>query len=1405
MSGTDLDKQQYREANVAHKISHIQFSVFSMQQIEQQAHIRVKSDKIYIGSEEGRKVPAIDGVLDRRMGLSSVKGVCDTCGNELANCLGHYGYIDLAYPVFHWGYFKFVTQILQCICKNCSRILLDSDEISYFIPRLRKVNINSLNRKALLKNILLFARKHIRCPYCSNFNGSIKSAKKFGFMKLVHNPYKPSGHKHLEVDQISFLQNFAEAKNYNRDLDKNLDRAMDLLTPLKVLKIFQAVRDSDCLFLGMNPGHGRPEDLLLVRILVPPPCIRPSVHTELGASNEDDLTIKMAEIIKINCSIRSLQKQNNHVTKIMELWETLQINCALLINSDAPLPPNIQVSKPRRSFVHRLKGKHGRFRGNLSGKRVDFSGRTVISPDPNLRVDEVAVPVEVAKIMTYPERVNNHNIDSLRLLILNGSDIHPGANYVIPKARGLEQHSEVTKTYLKYGNREKIASNLTMGSIVERHMMNGDIVLFNRQPSLHKLSIMTHYARIMPHRTFRLNECVCTPYNADFDGDEMNLHLPQSEEARAEALTLMGVKSNLITPRNGEPLIAAIQDFITGSYLLTQKDEFFDKIHFTQLVSSFLKHDDSNLLIQLPKPIIVKPRELWTGKQAISVLLNPNCSSTFHINIRAPGKQYSGDNYEEMCPNESFLVVHNGVLLAGALDKSMIGSGSKSNIFYTQLRDYGKDCAIICMTRLARLIPFYLMNRGFSIGIGDVWPGKTLVQKKKRLVEEGYIKCQDYIQEFKEGKLTSQPGMSVEETLEAIINKELSSVRDYAGKECKEELHMTNSPLIMALCGAKGSWLNISQMIACVGQQAIGGKRMPNGFTERSLPYFARKSKEADAKGFVENSFFSGMTPTEFYFHTVGGREGLVDTAVKTAETGYMQRRLVKALEDICIQYDMTVRDSNRNIIQFIYGGDGIDPAMMEADNAIIDFKRLLYHVQQIHSDRSQPLITIAYLDEVINSLTRDKYHKYNSRCISSLIEFLFDKITSIESLKKSKLINFYSKQEKDYLNQGQLDTFLNLAYGKIMKANVDPGTAVGALAAQSIGEPATQMTLKTFHFAGLASMNITLGVPRIKEIINATKSISTPIITAELDVNDNEELARIVRGRIEKTTLGEITRSIEEVYKSTEQFLRIILDLERISLLKLEVDVDKVYRRIMFVSGFKIKTMDVSIKNDYTLLITPLPPYKEPVNCILRNLKEKLLNLVVLGLSSVNRVIITADDQQSNANKEKYKLFVEGGNLRAVMATAGINGTRTKSNNMIEVEKTLGIEAARAVIIDEIVYTMKNHGMQLDRRHVMLLADVMTYKGVVLGITRFGLAKMKESVLMLASFERTTDHLFNASLYSQIDAINGVSECIIMGIPMKLGTGIFKLIYDIPKPLFITRKLVFSNKEFHISKAMPN
>jgi DNA-directed RNA polymerase III subunit RPC1 len=810
----------------------------------------------------------------------------------------------------------------------------------------------------------------------------------------------------------------------------------------------------------------------------------------------------------------------------------------------------------------------------------------------------------------------------------------------------------------------------------------------------------------------------------------MNLHLPQTEESRAEALVLMGNRSNLVTPRNGELLIAATQDFITGGYLLTQRDEFLTKEKAMQLASCMLSGPDVNMEIDLPPPAILKPRKLWTGKQIFSLILKPNKDYPVNANLSTKGKNYTGN--ADMCIRDSYVIIRNSQLLCGSMDKNTMGSGTKNCIFYVILRDFGEDFATRSMWRLARLASYYMMNRGFSFGIGDVTPSQKLLEEKQKLLDEGYRNCDEFIIQMKDGTLQCAPGCTQEQTLESMMLKELSSIRELAAKACFRELHPTNSALIMAQSGSKGSNINISQMIACVGQQAINGKRVPNGFEDRALPHFEKHSKHPGARGFVKNSFYSGLTPTEFFFHTMAGREGLVDTAVKTAETGYLQRRLVKCLEDLVVQYDGTVRNAICEVVEFIYGGDGLDPAFMETKNRPVDLERQLMHINAMHACRDQKRITSADIRKVAEEiLSRHDYSTARSDFKMESLKFI-DKVASRVKKSEDKYRKFGKVSEEiERVTYGQLEYFLHSVNEKFNRAIIEPGSAVGALGAQSIGEPGTQMTLKTFHFAGVASMNITQGVPRIVEIINATKAISTPIITAEINNNKSMEYARKVKGRIEKTMLGEVTKYIEEVYRNDDAFLVLELDLDRIRVLGLEVNVDTIKYSIC-TSKMKLKPFQVEVHGKSILVIVPdRQKFNHMLNIELQRITMLIPKVVISGIPSVSRAVIAIDDSKGDAT---YKLCVEGAGLRDVMATYGVQGHKTRSNNICEVYNTLGIEAARTTIINEITTVMEGHGMSVDYRHIMLLASQMTSRGEVLGITRHGLAKMRESVFNLAS-----------------------------------------------------------------------
>ncbi|KAJ5797450.1 DNA-directed RNA polymerase III subunit RPC1 [Penicillium pulvis] len=1387
-------------------IKELKFGVLTKNDIVEQAAVEV-SDRKFFDLENGRKVVS-NGPLDTRMGISGKVATCATCGLNSKDCNGHFGHVRLVLPAFHVGYFKRVIGILQEICKECSRILLPETERRSFLREMRRPGLDNLRRMQIAKRINERCRKTRQCEHCNAINGVVKKIGTSA-LKITHDKFRAfnastSVKKQPPLSKTVFDDSFSEVRNSNTEVEKHFKKAQDDLNALRVLKLFKKISDSDCELLGLDPKEARPEMFLWQFIPAPPVCIRPSVIQE-AASTEDDLTAKLGDIVQSNINLKNSLLKGAPVQTIMECWDYMQLQIAVYINSDVPGLNKADLGKPIRGFVQRLKGKQGRFRGNLSGKRVEYTGRTVISPDPNLRVDEVAIPELVARNLTYPEVVTRYNKEKLQAVVRNGTNKYPGARYLIKKG-------SIWQTNLKYGNLNHMANQLQEGDVVERHLEDGDIVLFNRQPSLHKLSILSHFAKVRPHRTFRLNECVCNPYNADFDGDEMNLHVPQTEEARAEAMELMGVKNNLATPKNGEPIIGAIQDFISAAFLLSSKDNFYDRRSFTQICLYMLGPETR---FDLPPPSVMKPQMLWTGKQVFNILMHPNKDDPVLVNLDAACRQFKqpkDGRPKDLDPNDAWLVIRNSEVMCGVMDKSTVGDGKKDNVFYIMLRDYGPAAAAQGMNRLSKLSARWLTNLGFSIGITDVWPSERLVQSKNDLVEAAYAACDEVIAKFKAGTLEKYPGCDELQTMENQLSGILSKVRQQAGDECIAQLSKYNSPLIMATSGSKGSSINVSQMVALVGQQIIGGSRVLDGFQDRTLPHFPKNARQPPSKGFVRNSFFSGLLPTEFIFHAMSGREGLVDTAVKTAETGYMSRRLMKSLEDLSTMYDDTVRNSSAAIVQFQYGDDKLDPLDMEGKARPVHFERTFIHSESTTYKNNERSLLPAEILEVCEEMLGAERAKlvrrdlmgnelgYMDRSdhgidqLESARDFL-DSIQEYVEGKAEKLINLGgdvgsieegSRQGLDHtgkLTETTLRAFITSCLTKYRRAQVEPGHAVGAVGAQSIGEPGTQMTLKTFHFAGVAGMSITQGVPRIKEIINASKEISTPVIACELVNKEHMAAARIVKGRIEKTYLRDIMRSITENWTGSYAYVTIKINLQTISDLKLELDVRKIAQAIKTHKRFKgadltfrvgtssiriFMDMDPASKTGLSkteVAATSMDPFLR-----LKHLKRLLPDIQILGHARAQRAIIRTDETSTSNT-----LLVEGYGLKECMTTVGVDGLRTRTNNVMEAREVLGIEAARTTIVVEISEVMKD--MNIDPRHMQLLADVMTYKGEVLGITRFGLAKMRDSVLQLASFEKTADHLFDAGGAGRTDLIEGVSECIIMGKTIGLGTGAMEVV----------------------------
>lgn len=588
-------------------------------------------------------------------------------------------------------------------------------------------------------------------------------------------------------------------------------------------------------------------------------------------------------------------------------------------------------------------------------------------------------------------------------------------------------------------------------------------------------------------------------------------------------------------------------------------------------------------------------------------------------------------------------------LISGTIGKPTLGD-SKSGLFYCLLKDNSRYVSAMCMSRFAKLSSRWLTNYGMTISLGDVTPQPDLTEFKRKMITERFEKCTDLIGNYERNELHIKPGCTAESTLEDEVSALLNEVRDEAGKYCFSHLPPTNSALKMAICGSKGSNLNLCQMIACVGQQIVSGKRytcsnirVSNGFTMRTLPHFKEGSKEPKARGFVQNSFYDGLTPNEFFFHTMAGREGLIDTAVKTADTGYMQRRLIKAMEDIVVFYDTSVRNSEGNIVQFIYGDDGLDPVHCEEyDNFPIDIDRLVKYARSFYpkGDRDiglQPVQIEKVATAHVKDLSKDPDLFIIEKYTHELEKYFQSYAERVEKSFPPNVTDYYSSSIGITLRQ--LNYFFEKMIHKLKRARISAGESVGAMTAQSIGEPCTQMTLKTFHFAGVASMNVTLGVPRIKEIINASTNIQTPIIEVHLRNSNDIMVAKLVKNIINPIYVETISEYIKEVYEPSGCYLELKLDLNLIKSKLLNVNIEKVMECIL-KAKLKLKPKHVSIVSASKLRIESFDSSEREMIFVLKNLKNRIRKIKCGGVGQVRRALISYNPDDV---EKEYKVFAEG------------------------------------------------------------------------------------------------------------------------------------------------------------------
>lgn len=1097
--------------------------------------------------------PKYGGLLDTRMGTSSEDVLCATCGFNSANCVGHFGHITLEEAVYHIGYLVHVRKILSCVCIKCSKLLVHNTVAELDEILKNKTGKNRLAEvKNLVKDVAYCLRPGVGC-------GTLVPKIKFEHKK-----------SQLTVNLIAEFK--VENANMNIDIkDKKIEQ---LLTPEDCYNILKNISDEDCVVLGLDPTKSRPEDMIHKIFPVPPVSVRPSVRSDgSSVTREDDLTRKIADIVKKNEALASRNaSMSGQLTKnISEQVQLLQFLVTTYEDNETPyMPKSEQKGKQLKSISSRIKGKEGRIRGNLMGKRVDFSARTVITPDPLININQLGVPISIAKTLTFPEVVTDYNFEKMKRLVYNGRDVYPGANFVVPKNSIDSEHQRPID--LRF-SKEKVV--LRIGDVVERHLIDGDVVMLNRQPTLHKQSMMAHYVKVINderYASFRVNVGVTQAYNADFDGDEMNIYVPQCIQTKVELEELSDVKIVMVSPESSYLCVGLKQDGVLGAYCMTQDDIRIDWKSVMNLVAG----------VELPKQVVIEKNKIYTGHELFSCIL--------------PERINKSNGGQKNNPQINF-----GKLVSGSLKKAFLADGQSQNLIQLVLDEYDANEARRFFDNAQRLVNSFMLFNGFSVGVGDTFISKELNKQVEQLKETELLKSDIFITSYE-----NNPSVMDADTFEATLQATLGNVGNTASSLVNNSLPLTNRINIMSgnCSGSKGSVSFTGQMIVFLGQQIFEASRIKKKSDKRSLAYFPRDDDRACARGFIQNCFLNGMNYSEFVFHNMTAREGLIDTAIKTADTGYTQRKLVKTMEDIHVGYDNTLRSSSGSIIQFVYGDTGANTVsqykytidVLGMNNSDVE-KRYKFTQDELKfnnfsstdndkyiewfmglRDRIRYTQVKAHIDVTtfkkymdfmlpvgiyrIVDLVKNMKHSGKKLTPNYIIERLSELIThknlhlacvahnatidksfklKDEMISKTSLclaIHNAFAPKRCIIEYGITEEEFDIAFKEIVmsyrKNIVEAGENVGILAAQSIVHPLTQMTLNTFHQSGVGARgSITQGVPRMKELMSLAKAIKTPRMIMYMSKENlrNKEIANRVAAHIKQTTIGHLRDRIDVYY----------------------------------------------------------------------------------------------------------------------------------------------------------------------------------------------------------------------------------------------------------------------------------
>ena len=1465
--------KQYTEPETNNVIG-VQFSILGPEEIKSRSVVEITKHETY-----EKDTPVIKGLFDPRMGTTEMGKVCSTCGQNNIDCPGHFGHVELARPVYHWQFVQYVLKVLKCTCLQCSKLLIDKDSpmVKSLMKKPNKVRWNEIYN---------LCQKINRCGQENDDGCGAKQPDKIKLegMDGITAVWKKLDDASLKTQKISIE---------------------------RVKEILERISDEDVNIMGFTDTWCRPDWLICSVFPVPPPSVRPSVKQDDSQRMDDDLTHKLCDIIKCNNTLKQKIESNSRIEVVDDWSKVLQYHIATLVDNELPgIAQAVHRSgRALKAIRQRLKGKDGRIRNNLMGKRVDFSARSVITPDPNIELDQLGVPISIAKNLTYPEIVNDFNKEKLNELLQNGVNNYPGIKMIV-------KHDKTNVTITK-SNIDDI--ELKNGYIVHRHLRDGDHVLFNRQPSLHKMSMMGHRVKVMEGNTFRLNVSVTPPYNADFDGDEMNMHVPQSIACVSELMNIASVNYQIISPRENKPIIAIVQDTLLGINKLTKGETIthegigVDSYYFSNNTniypikkksepvvkenvetSYFTKNQMMNLVSTLSSfkrkggmipehsldiDVFGEKVKLWSGKDIMSYII----PESINLSMKNSSHDTNSDDYLNK------VVIKNGKLISGGLDKGIFTKTSKG-LIHTIYNDLGSKATKDFIDDMQKITSYFLIIEGFSVGIGDMIADDVTNVKIKEVIDKNKLKINEIMQEFHLDIFENFSGKTNSEYFESKVNSILNNTLSQTGNIGLSNLDQKNRVTNMVNSGSKGKATNIAQIVACLGQQNVESKRIPYGYQDRTLPHYSKYDDSSEARGFVENSFISGQTPQEYFFHAMGGREGLIDTAVKTSETGYLQRKLVKSMEDLRVGYDGSVRNNSDCIVQFKYGEDGMDACSVEEQSLIIIDMTTEEICKGFIFDKDtkwEDILTEEAIDsmddnfeddleEAFYAILQNKIYMYKNvfknNKISNSVRFPVhiarivtnvckkenskSDISPIEILNNNYALKENIEQKENTILSVLIDVHLHpkalikkfkiqkAEYEKIIdtiketyeKSKISPGEMVGAIAAQSIGEPATQMTLNTFHYAGVsAKSNVTRGIPRLRELLGVTKNLKAPstIIRLKDEFGMFQNKSQYAKNKLEYTILRDIVIKNQIYYdpknndfdteikddKGMLQMYKTFLDFEngedatyedkcpwiiRFTFNK-EVMMDKgIVMEDIYISlmEYDIDKLEFIYSDDNSSELIGRLSIKAEINgtedeqlnglsdqsdiiSIFKNIQEDILsNVVIKGIKNITNIVMSEQDYHAftggEINKEKtWILETDGVNLLDVFNSMYVDFIHTYSNDIIEVYGCLGIEAARELLIEQITEVIEFEGSYINDRHIELLCDIMTNKGILTAINRQGINRGDIGPLAKCSFEDTTDQLIKAGIFGEKDKLNGVSSNIMMGQIIKAGTGMCDIYLD--------------------------